>query len=176
VWALCFVAFAAFSGQVKHEVLQSGESAHNDSLPVGKAVPDFTLPDRAGASVTLGKVTPAKTLVMIQFWGAWCGGCRLEMPSLEKLYRDTTNKGLEILAVDVGDSTRALDAYLRRKPVSFPVLRDSEGAVTKRFGVRAFPTTVLVGSDGRVARVIEGVEPYMTNEVAMMLRARTRKP
>jgi thiol-disulfide isomerase/thioredoxin len=121
-------------------------------------------------------VTPAKTLVMIQFWGAWCGGCRLEMPSLEKLYRDTTNKGLEILAVDVGDSTRALDAYLRRKPVSFPVLRDSEGAVTKRFGVRAFPTTVLVGSDGRVARVIEGVEPYMTNEVAMMLRARTRKP
>jgi len=176
VLALCFVAFAAFSGTVKHEVLRSGESAHNDSLPVGKAVPDFTLPDRAGTSVSLRKVTPAKKLVVVEFWGAWCGGCRLQMPSLEKLYRDTTNKGLEILAVDVGDSTPALDAYLRRKPVSFPVLRDSDGAVTKRFGVHAFPTTVLVEPDGRIARVIEGVEPYMSNEVAMMLRARTRKP
>jgi len=175
VWALCLVAFAAFSAEVKHEILVSGESAHNDSLPMGKQVPDFTLPDRNGTGVTLSKVTPTKTLVMIEFWGAWCGGCRLVMPSFEKLYTDTTNKGLEILAIDVGDSTAALERYLRQKPVSFPVLRDSGGIVAKRFGVRAFPTTVLVASNGRIERVIEGMEPYLSSEVSMMLRARTRK-
>ena len=173
---LCFAAFAAFSGEVKHEILRSGESAHNDSLPIGKTVPDFTLQDRNGAGVTLSKVTPAKKLVVIELWGAWCGGCRVQMPSLERLYRDTTNKGLEILAIDVGDDRAKLDEYLSRKPVSFPVLRDSDGAIAKRFGVSAFPTTVLVDSAGRILRVIEGVEPYLSSEVTMMLRSRSRKP
>ncbi len=165
--ALC--AFAAFSGTVKHELLSSSNTSGLDSLPVGKKLADFTLPDRAGNEVSLASTTSRRSLVMINFWGTWCGPCRIEMPSFEKMYADSAYTGLEILAVDEEDSRAALDTYLTKKPLSFPILIDSGGALAKRFGVRAFPTTVLVDQDGKVDRVIEGVEPYLNAEIKQML-------
>jgi peroxiredoxin len=172
---LSFAAFAAFSAEVKHEVLRSGESVAIAELPVGKPVPDFTLADRSGTALTLSQVAAGKKLVLVDFWGTWCGPCRIEMPGLETMYADSANKGLQILAVDEGDTPKALDDYLRHRPLSFPVLRDSGGVIAKRFGVRAFPTTVLVGQDGKIIRVIEGVEPYLSTEVTARLRSHDKK-
>jgi peroxiredoxin len=168
---LGLAAFAAFSAEVKHEVIRNGESAAIAALPVGHTVPDFTLSDRAGTGLTLSKVAANEKLVLVNFWGAWCGPCRLEMPGFEKMYTDTANKGLQILAVDEEDTPEELETYLKKRPLSFPVLRDSGGVIAKRFGIRAFPTTVLVGHDGRILRVIEGVEPYLNVEVSATLGA-----
>ncbi len=173
---LCLAAFAAFSAEVKHEVIRSGESVEIAALPVGHTVPDFTLADRSGTELTLSKVAAGEKLVLVDFWGAWCGPCRIEMPTLERMYKDSTNKGLQIMAVDEGDSRAALDAYLKKRPVSFPVLRDSTGEIAKKFGVRAFPTTVLVDQKGKIERVIEGIEPYMSALVSNSLKAHDKKP
>ena len=97
---LCLAAFAAFSADVKHEVIRSGESVEIAALPVGRTVPDFTLADRSGTELTLSRVAAGEKLVLVDFWGAWCGPCRIEMPTLERMYKDSTNKGLQILAVD----------------------------------------------------------------------------
>ncbi len=172
---LAIAAFAAFSAEVKHEVIRSGESATIAALPLGQTVPDFTLADRSGAELTLSKVVADKKLVLVNFWGAWCGPCRVEMPGFEKMYTDSANNGLQILAVDEADSAADLDAYLAKRPLSFPVLRDSGSVIAKRFGVRAFPTTVLVGHDGKIRRVIEGVETYLPAEVSALLKAEGKR-
>jgi len=54
-----------------------------------------------------------------------------------------------------------LDEYLKQKPVSFPVLVDKDNALAQKFKIESFPTTVLIGADGKIRQVEEGVVPYL---------------
>lgn len=156
---LFFCLFAVFSVSVKNQLRK--ETSPIEALPIGRPMPAFTLPDRTGNPVTFGKDQPAAKLTMINFWATWCGPCRMEMPGFEKLYAERKKDGFLILAINEDKDQGELDAYLKAKPVSFPVLVDRDGALASRLGIRAFPTTILVDGDGKIVKLIEGLEPYM---------------
>jgi thiol-disulfide isomerase/thioredoxin len=157
--SVLFCLFAVFSVMVKNQLRQ--EKSPLVALPLGTQMPAFTLPDRAGNPVTFGEGPPVAKLTMINFWATWCGPCRLEMPGFEKLYAAKQKEGFLILAINEDEKASDLEAYLKAKPVSFPVLVDRDSALAKRFGVRAYPTTILVDGDGRIVKVIEGLDPYL---------------
>jgi thiol-disulfide isomerase/thioredoxin len=71
--------------------------------------------------------------VLVNFWATRCGPCRVEMPSVEKLYREQKNNGFIIVAIAEDKEHAKLDQYLKDKPVSFPVLIDSNNALAKQF-------------------------------------------
>jgi peroxiredoxin len=96
-------------------------------------MPDFLLPDLSGKTVKLSEVTGDNKIVMVNFWASWCGPCRVEMPTFEKLYNAQKSKGFTILAIAEDKERPKLDAYLKQKPVSFPVLIDQDGALAKQF-------------------------------------------
>jgi peroxiredoxin len=173
---LCFGAFAVFSFTVKQQVIAVSDSVPLPALPVGKPMADFTLPDRSGKAVTLSAAERSEKIIVVNFWGTWCAPCRLEMPSFEKAYTDSTNRGLLILAVDEGDSREALDGYLKQHQLSFPILIDSTGWLAKMFGIRAYPTSVLLDRDGKVIRVVEGLEPYFAASLGGMIKGGTANP
>jgi thiol-disulfide isomerase/thioredoxin len=157
--AVLFCLFAVFSVTVKNQLRQ--EKSPLATLPIGTQMPAFTLPDRAGNPVTFGEGQPTAKLTMINFWATWCGPCRMEMPGFEKLYAAKQKEGFLILAINEDEKASDLEAYLKAKPVSFPVLVDRDGALAERFGVRAYPTTILVDDKGRIVKVTEGLEPYL---------------
>ena len=70
-----------------------------EKVSQGRKAPDFTLQDLAGNNVTLGKVK-AKVKI-VDFWASWCGPCRLNNPSLKKIYSKYHDKGLEIISVSL---------------------------------------------------------------------------
>lgn len=118
-------------------------------------MPEFSLPDLAGnkrhaLSDYRGQV------VYLDFWASWCGPCRLSLPALNELYRELGPKGFTVLAVNVDayeeEATDFLDAF----PVAYPVLRDAERALPKRFGVRGMPTAFLIDQQGQLVGVHEG--------------------
>src|SRR5688572_28013806 len=148
-------AFAAFSVKVKRDLRQ--EKSPLETIKIGQAMPDFTLLNPDGTEFTLTKSLDENKIVMINFWASWCAPCRVEMPGFEKLYKARSKDGFLILAVNEDEERAKMDEYLAEKPVSFPVLLDKEGELMKTFGVRALPTTILVGSDGKVSAVYEGV-------------------
>jgi thiol-disulfide isomerase/thioredoxin len=168
-----FSAFAILSVAVKNE-LRRGESP-SGMLQIGQAIPDFTLPDRTGQYFRFRQTANGHKLVIVNFWASWCEPCRLEMPSLEKMYKTKSKDGLLILAINEDEQPEALETYLKEKPVSFPVLLDADGALMKQLGGRAFPTTILVGSDGRVQMVFEGVQEYLPFMVDGYLTGRNGK-
>jgi thiol-disulfide isomerase/thioredoxin len=88
-------------------------------------------------------------LVMLNFWASWCEPCRSEMPSLELLAAKYEAQGLVVVTVNFRESPAAIDRFLELMPVSLPILRDADGAVAKAWGVGVFPTTIVVGRDGR---------------------------
>jgi peroxiredoxin len=165
---LLVCAFAVFSVRVKNQL--NSKTSPLTEVKLHQPMPDFSLPDANGQMVKLSDVSRNNQVVMINFWASWCVPCRMEMPDFEKMYAGKKARGFTILAIDEDKEREKADAYLKSKPVTFPILIDGDGAIAKRFGIEALPTTILVGRDGKVLRVIEGVEPYIEFVVENELR------
>lgn len=116
--------------------------------PSNAPAPALELRDLDGAVHRLqdyrGKV------VLVNFWATWCGPCRAEMPSIERLRQKLAGRAFAILAVNVGESERTAREYAAALPVRFTVLLDRDTRVTKAWGARVLPATFVVGSDGRI--------------------------
>jgi thiol-disulfide isomerase/thioredoxin len=99
--------------------------------------------------------------VVVNFWATWCPPCRREMPSLERLRQQLAGRGLEVLAVDVGediDTVFAFTGQLEPAP-AFPILLDRDSAAMQAWKVRGLPTTFVVDAQGRIVyRAVGGRE------------------
>ena len=166
---LALVGFAVLTVSVKNELRR--ERSPVASLTLGDPMPGFTLRDAAGAEVSLDQVLRDNKFVAINFWASWCGPCRLEMPSFEKLYQKRHRDGFVILGINEDQKPGDMADYLRDRPVTFPVLLDADGALMKRLGLEALPTTILVRRDGKIAQVFQGVTPYLSAFVEVELKS-----
>ncbi len=88
--------------------------------------------------------------VVLNFFTTWCGPCREEMPELARLMARNASRPVRFLAIDVEEKRTIVDAFVEDARVTLPIALDESGSVAKSFGVESYPTTVLVGADGRV--------------------------
>jgi thiol-disulfide isomerase/thioredoxin len=104
-------------------------SADRGDAFVGRPAPDFTLKDLGGHDVQLtslkGKV------VVLDFWATWCGPCRLEIPIIERLYKQYGKKGVAVLGVNEQESGDIVRKYVERNKISYPVLLTSDDTEAK---------------------------------------------
>jgi peroxiredoxin len=114
---------------------------------------DFTLTDLTGKNWQL-KSLSGKT-VLVNFWATWCPPCRKEMPDLDALYRRYEERGLVVLAIsDEGVGT--VKTFIGDHKVSYPVLLDPGGKVSKLFRVQGIPKSFLYDRNGNlVAQAID---------------------
>jgi peroxiredoxin len=134
---------------------------------------DFALPARDGGTVRLSQLRGQ--VVMINFWATWCGPCRQEMPLLEQLHAKYESLGFTLLGVNVEpDSAQAQD-WLKRVPVTFPIVFDRDNKVSAQFGVEAMPSTVLIDREGRVRHVHRGYKPGDESTYADLVRGLVRE-
>ncbi|MFH7043146.1 TlpA disulfide reductase family protein [Paucibacter sp. JuS9] len=134
-------------------------SAQADTIrrpwPKAQATPALSLPGHP--DVKPWSLTEARgKVVLLNFWASWCEPCRAELPSLELLEASLGGEGLQVIAVNHRETDAALKRFLDQMPVSLQMLRDSDGATTRAFGVRAFPTTVIVDRSGQARLSVIG--------------------
>jgi peroxiredoxin len=165
---LLFAGFAVFSITLKNRLM--AVKSPLEKLPLGELMPDFTLMDTAGKEYTLSQIVGEQKLVMINFWATWCGPCRVEMPAFEKLYTEKHSEGFVLLAINEDREPEKLAAYLKTKPVSFPVLLDPKNELAERLGIESYPTTILVGPDRRILEVHEGLFQYLDYSIKAALK------
>jgi thiol-disulfide isomerase/thioredoxin len=91
-------------------------------------------------------------VVLVDFWATWCGPCRASIPHLKKLYEQYHEKGFEIVAPSLDRSSEPLVEYVKEQEIRWPIIFNGEepSPTADYYGVMAIPTTILVGSDGRV--------------------------
>jgi thiol-disulfide isomerase/thioredoxin len=92
-----------------------------------------------------------KRSIVLNFFATWCGPCREEMPELSRFAKELGDDRLLLLGIDVEEDREVVQAFLEEVPVSFPVALDEHGRVAAKYGVESYPTTVLIGLDGRIA-------------------------
>lgn len=99
-------------------------------------------------------------VTVVNFWAVWCVPCKDEMPVLAELYRSKKDAGLGVVGVEVGrEAADASREFLAKAGVTYPVVVADDSAVADWGGVSIYPTTFLVGSDGKIVRKYVGASP-----------------
>jgi len=123
--------------------------------------PDFTLRTVQGDIFNLsdykGKV------ILLNFWGTWCGPCRREIPDFNKLHDKYQKDGLEIVGITItSGSPDNIYNFMKEWDIEYTVLTDIEDSETQRvtayYGraigqpITGLPTTLIIDRDGYIVK------------------------
>jgi peroxiredoxin len=126
----------------------------NESLSKGSDAPNFVLTDMEGKEHKLSDYKGKG--VFLNFWGTYCKPCEYEMPYMENQYKKFKDQGVEILAVNVGESDYAVNNFITKHDLTFPVMIDKGREVENAYRVDILPVTFLVDKEGKVIDIITG--------------------
>ncbi|MBS1966578.1 MAG: TlpA family protein disulfide reductase [Chloroflexi bacterium SZAS-1] len=123
---------------------------------VGFPAPDFALETLDGATTSLAG--QRGNVLIVNLWASWCGPCRAEMPTIQRLYDARREEGLTVLAVHgtFQDSEAGARAFAEELGLTFPIVLDRDGAVSRRYQLHALPSTFIVDRKGIIREVILG--------------------
>lgn len=108
-----------------------------------------------GETVTLGKLSEENP-VLLYFWASWCGVCRFTTPDVARLHQD----GVNVMTIALRSGSEAeVSRWLTRKNVTFPVINDASGEISRRWEISVTPTLVIV-SKGEVVSTTSGWTSY----------------
>ena len=150
------------AGLAAQEPAASQESAasQEEERPSVPA-PDFTLTDQFGESHTLSDYQGK--IVFLNFWATWCSPCKSEMPDIQALYEAHGGNAEDLVVLGVAQpgvgregSSEDIADFLAEGGYTYPVVMDEDGSVFAQYGIRAFPTTFMISSDGTVYGYVEG--------------------
>jgi peroxiredoxin len=136
--------------------------------------PDFTLPDVEGRSMRLRELRGK--LVFLNFWATWCPPCRLEMPSMERLYQTFKPTEFAMLAVSIDrQGVEAVKPFMEELKLTFPALLDQTSAVARQYGLRGLPSTYLIDQDGRLIGAAVGGRDWSSTEAKDLIAGLLRQ-
>ena len=141
---------AAFIGLIAFSLMRT--EAPTDL--VGKPAPEFSLPLLAGGNLDSRALKGAP--VMINFWASWCEPCRAEAPSLERKWQAYRALGVKFVGVNVQDSDEEAAAFTKEFGLSFPIVRDVDLVLYRKFGVRGLPETFFIDRSYKFAGIGSG--------------------
>ena len=136
--ALSTTAFAGTPGEVK----------------VGSYLRETTLQGFNGNSKKFSDFR-GKPLI-INVWASWCGPCRAEMASLERLAQRYNGKEFNIIGISTDDYANAAKAFIKQTEITFENFLDSKLLLENMLGANTIPLTILISANGRVLEKVRG--------------------
>ncbi|MGH8858834.1 MAG: TlpA family protein disulfide reductase [Polaromonas sp.] len=133
----------------------------------------FGLVDTTGK--TWGLADLRGRAVLLNFWASWCEPCRAEMPTLQQVADLYGPEKLLVLAINFKEPPARAIQFARTTGVTLPVLLDVDGKVARQWGVKVFPTTLMLDSQGQPRQRVQG-EVDWTSSAAEKLIAGLFKP
>ena len=142
--------------------------------------PDFTLADLEGNLVSMNQFQGK--VVLLNFWGTWCGPCKREIPDFINLIDKHGTNGLEIVGITLSSgSPKDIKKFANKRKINYTLLTDINGNETQRvkalYGqetgeeIEGIPTTFLIDKDGNIRKRYVGprseevfftdLEPYI---------------
>jgi thiol-disulfide isomerase/thioredoxin len=134
----------------------------------GKVRPEpLALLDATGKNFTLndykGKVT------LVNFWASWCTPCIEEIPSLNRLKTKMQGKPFQLVSINYAETPDHIKDFMKKVKVDFPVLLDADGNISKKWKVVAFPSTFVIGVDGKIHYGVNAAIHWDTDKVIQQL-------
>ncbi len=115
----------------------------------------------------------AGTALLVSFWASWCPPCVHELPSMVRLQTAMAGQPFRVLAVNLDETPATINAFLRARPVNFPVLLDAGLRYAQRWQVSAFPSSFLIDGTGSIRYAVAGAlewdDPVVVDTIRQLL-------
>lgn len=128
--------------------------AKDSLLQIGERAPEISVIDLKGKAVRLSEFRGK--VVVLRFWISGCGACVAEMPVIDEISKRYKERGLVVLAVNMGESDEKVEKFVRSLNISYPVLLDPARIAAEKYNVRAVPTNIFISRDGIAKKVTAG--------------------
>lgn len=127
---------------------------------------------RLNAAVAAAKGRP----VIVNFWASWCEPCRDEMPSLQRLSERWRDQGLVVITVAVADHLSQANKFLSENAIQLPVIDDGAQIISRAWGARVLPGTVVLDRRHRIRLRGEGAIDWDSPAVDQHLQQLLKQP
>ncbi|MDP1852959.1 MAG: TlpA disulfide reductase family protein [Candidatus Omnitrophota bacterium] len=124
-----------------------GEEPCPCPVSLGKA-PNFTLKDLKGNEVKLSDFNGKG--IILYFWATTCPICVEHTDALNKMYTILKEKNIEFIAIGMGETKNRVNRFMKRKPIDFPVLLDTNGKVSQSYVILGPPSFVIINKTGYI--------------------------
>ena len=136
--------------------------------------PPINLHDTTNQLYTRSNYTDKVTV--INFWATWCGPCVKEIPALNKLRQKMANQPFELISVNYAEDPAEVKDFLNKVKVDFPVLLDNDGKVAAQWQVLVFPSTFIIGPQGKIVYGVSGAIHWDSADVVSQLKQLLNTP
>ena len=119
-----------------------------------KLADGFAVPTPGGETFRLGE--QRGKVVMVNFWATWCPPCLEEMPAMERLYRKHKDAGFTLVAISVDADPKKVKPFVSEHKLTMPIGVDPKMDLANTYGVRALPSSFMIGRDGNLAALAIG--------------------
>ncbi len=122
----------------------------------GQPAPPFKVVTTSGQKLSLADYKGS--VLVIEFFATWCGGCKDSIPHLTNLQKQFGKQGLQILGLDVGqgDSLEQVKDFVAKKKISYPVAIAEEDTVYNDYGILRIPTLFIINKKGVLVEKLDG--------------------
>jgi peroxiredoxin len=137
-----------------------------------KAAEDFTLPALGGGTFRLAE--QRGKIVLVNFWATWCPPCIEEMPAMERLWRKHKDAGFVLVAVSVDTDPQKVVPFATAHNLTFPIAFDPKMTTADKYGVRALPSSFILGREGDLAALALGPRHWDNKSSHRLIEAMVR--
>jgi len=103
--------------------------------------------------------------LIINVWASWCGPCRSEMGSLQRLERRYGGKQFNVIGISTDDDRDAAAAFIKEADIRFENFLDHHVILENMLGANTIPLTILVNAQGRVLEKVRGAHEWDSPEI-----------
>lgn len=139
------------------------------ALDVGDRAPELAALSASGSPLRLSAFKGQ--VVYLDFWASWCGPCKQSFPWLNAMHARYGAQGLRVVGVNLDAKREDAQRFLAQVPAQFLLAYDAQGATPSAYGVKAMPSSVLIGADGKVEVLHSGFRSEDTAELEARIAA-----
>lgn len=139
-----------------------------EMLAVGAEAPAWTLRDAEGVEHSLGDYRGR--IVLLDFWGTWCGPCLMAMPSLQSLHEKFAERGVKVIGISCREPDHADPAkVMKDRGFTYGLLLNGD-EIAQAYHVSGYPTFYAIDGEGRIIHRHSGYSQGMEEMLASMLQ------
>jgi peroxiredoxin len=153
---------------VQNDAMRTGQLKESSIVHVGDRVPDFVLTDADGS--TFSMISAKGKVVVISFFATWCGPCLLELPHIEKIWKEYGDpKKFHLLVIGREESMDSVRIFRSKNGFSFPIAPDPDRKIYSLFAKELIPRTIVVSPAGVIVYFKAGFDERDLNELSSVL-------